>query len=140
MQKAFWGQCYATERERRNHHRVVRWALAWVGAWLVFNIGIRRDWLPGGIPAVAATLLTAGLGLGMMLAYRRFLREADELRRKIELDALALAVGVGLVGGVSYWLLQRSGTVAYADVFDVTVLLICFSHAVGVFLGYRRHA
>ena len=41
-------------------------------------------------------------GIATVLAYRRFLQETNELRRKIEVEALALAFGVGLVGGLSY--------------------------------------
>ena len=50
----------------------------------------------------------------MVVAYRRYLGETDELRRKIEVDALALAFGVGLVGAFSYVLLERAGAVESA--------------------------
>jgi len=139
-EKPFWKLCHTTARDKRNQRFVVGWALAWAVAWVGVSRCLKTGRLVGEIPAIAAISVTTGLGLGMLLAYRHFLREADELRRKIELDALALAVGVGLVGGVGFRLLQQSGVVTGGDNFEVTVLLIAATQAIGVIMGLRRYA
>lgn len=138
--KTSWYMCFSTRRDRRNQNLIIGWGLAWSIAWVAVTWGLRSGWLPGGAPAVTAILLATGCGLGMVLAYRRFLREADELRRKIEIEALALAAGVGLVGGISYRLLQRAGAVGGFEPLDVVVLLISATYMLGVLLGYRRYA
>jgi hypothetical protein len=138
--KPFWRRCETTARDRRNQRRIIVWGLAWMVTWLAAGFLIKFDLIPPGmLAAVAATLVPMVLGIGTVLAYRHFLREADELRRKIEVEALALAVGVGLVGGFTYFLLERAAVVSESGVL-VMIMLITFTHAVGVVLGQRRYA
>lgn len=137
---SFWKtSCDATPRDRRNQFWVTAWTLAWVLSWLAVSFAIRHDWLTTGTAVLAASLTSLVFGGGLVLAYRRFLREADELRRKIELEALAVAFGVGIVGGVFYWLLGRAGAVAEVDaLWIVTGMIVTYSLAVVV--GLRRYA
>jgi predicted transcriptional regulator len=65
-----------------------------------------------GAVTFAAVTGSAVLGIATVLAYRRFLEGTDELRRKIEVEALAMAFGVGMVSGLSYWLLTIGGAVS----------------------------
>ena len=138
--KPFWGGCETTVRDRRNQRRVGIWMLVWMATWLGADYLIRFDHLPSGLPtALAMTLPSTLFGVVAMLGYRRYLREADELRRKIEVEALALAVGVGLVGGFAYHLLEGAGVVTQSGVLVIAMLMI-FTHAAGVVLGRRRYA
>jgi hypothetical protein len=131
--------CHTTERDRRNQRRVIAWSLAWTLCWVVGALAIDNGWWDATAAGVAAAVLSALLGVALLLAYGRFLREADELRRKIEVEALALAFGVGLVGGISYWLLGASGIVAEAEILHVIVLMIV-THSLGILIGSRRMA
>jgi hypothetical protein len=135
----FRNPCQTTERDRRNQRRIIGWSFAWTLCWVAGALAIDNGWLAAGAAGVAAAVLSALLGVAMLLAYWRFLREADELRRKIEVEALALAFGVGLVGGIAYWLLGESGIVAEAEILHVLVLMIA-THSLGILLGYRRYA
>jgi len=132
------GHC-STQRDRRNQNKVNVWGLCWVASWLGVNTGIKYEWLQGPAMVMAGLLLTTLLGVVLIQVFRRFLREADELKRKIELEALAFSVGVGLVGGVSYTILQRAGFASDLG-FNVTVMLICMTYVVCVILGHRRYA
>jgi len=131
--------CTGPQRERRNRWRVIGWSLAWAVAFLAVVFAIRREWLATGIPATLAAMVPTSLGVITALVYRTFLREADELRRKIELEALALAYAVGVVGGLAYWLLELAGVVADADpAFLVLVMIV--AHPLGNLIGHRRYS
>lgn len=75
----------------------------------------------------------------MILGYRRFLREADELQRKIQLDALAISLGVALVGTATYKLTEGAGVVADADISNI-ILLISVTYSAAVLLGQWRYS
>ena len=62
--------------------------MSWMGAWLALIYVIGRGWLSA-FAATAPSVVPLALGVGMIVAYRRYLGETDELRRKIEVDALA---------------------------------------------------
>ena len=136
--KSIWKACDMTERDRRNQWMVVGWSLAWSIAWVVASSAITHDWIGKGTAQLVIALLPTVLGVGMLLAFAKFLREADELQRKIQLDALALGFGSGLVGSVLYRLLERTGFVE-ADVSNVILLMIVV-YTLGVLIGRRRYA
>ena len=56
--------------------------------------------------ALGFTLLAVGLdvavGVGMILATKKYITELDELQQKVYLNALGITVGVGLIAGVPY--------------------------------------
>jgi hypothetical protein len=134
--------CAGPERDRKNQWRMTAWSLLWAAAFLAVVYAIVRGWLPAGWPAAAATLVPTVLGAVTALAHLRFLREADELRRKIELDALAIAFGAGVVGGLALWMLGVAWPAL--DLADVDLalaaagMLIVYSAA--SWLGRRRYA
>lgn len=131
--------CQGTPTDRRNQWRIIAWALAWAVAYLAVTAGLRSGVVEGRAMSLAGVALCGALGLGTFMAYRRFLIEADELRRKIELEALAAAFGVGVFGGLTYWLLALAGLVSEADVSAIVVLMI-LTHSVGTVLGLRRYS
>jgi len=54
--------------------------------------------------ALVFTLLAVGLdiavGVGMIRANKKYIAELDELQRKVQLNSLGIAMGVGLIAGV----------------------------------------
>jgi hypothetical protein len=129
--------CGSRPTDRRNERRLIAWGLAWAAAFAGTGLGIKGGWLPSGAPAVAATLLTSLLGVAQVLAYKRLLREADELRRQIELEAMAFSLAVGVFGGFGYWLLAESGTLPEADLLWVLLVMVA-AYPLGLVFGYRR--
>jgi hypothetical protein len=131
----------ATVRNCRNQRRVHLWSLVWMSSWVAVTLALTSGWLASGAPGIVAAVVSSSLGIGTALAYWRFLREADEVLRRIELEALALAFGVGVVGGLAYWLLERSGAVPRAKSDLLYVLAgMCLTYSAGVLLGKRRYA
>lgn len=132
------GFCSAPRRDRRNHRLVTLWSAIWAISFVAATLAIKKEWLVSGA-AVAAGVVTALFGIATLLAYRRFLRETDELRRKIEVEALALAFGIGVVSGLTYWLLLEGGLVpgkGFGFVFAAMLLV----HSVSVAIAVRRYS
>ena len=77
----------------------------------------------------------------MFAAYLRFLRDCDELERRIELDALAWAAGIGLLGALAASLLLDAGVVAWParQVAAVFGLLLVGAYGLVRGLLHRRY-
>ena len=89
--------------------------------------------------AIVATIIVSLLGLGVILAHRQFLRDADELMRKIQLDSLALAHGVGVVAGFSYSLLLSADIVSDTNALNLVAIMI-FTYVVSMLVSMRHYA
>ena len=127
------------QRDCRNQKLVLLWSFLWALSFAGVALGIKRGWLSSGVVTFVAVTGSAILGIATILAYRRFLEETDELRRKIEVEALALAFAVGMVGGLTYWLLAASGAVSatgFAYVFSAMMI----TYSVGALIGRRRYS
>ena len=136
---SFWKRCQLTERDRRNQSMAVVWLFLWALSWVVASIVLKEGWASEGIWTAVVAILPNLFGIGMMIAYWRFVRQADELQRKIQLDALALGFGTGVVGAVAYQLLERAGMIAEAEVIDLSAFMMV-AFAIGTVLGARRYA
>ena len=94
------------------------------------------------MPLRMALALAPVAGLGwMFVCYLRFLRECDELERRIETDALAWAAGVGIIGAFAVLFMLDARLVAWsgAHVATLIMLFIAITYALVRGLLHRRY-
>ena len=131
--------CELSPNDTRNLQRFNAWCLAWALAFVAATLAFAR----GGVApfSPAAWLLVAvptAAAVQVLRAYHHFLREADELQRKIHLEALALGFGVGVVFMMSARLLSRAG-LPELDVND-GIVVMALTFAFGIWRASRRYA
>lgn len=113
------------------------WTLAWVATLALAQFGPQ---LWGSQPVLTwlAIAINLAVGIGWIVAHARWLRTQDDLQRKILMDALALALGVGLVGSLAYAVASSNGLIDFdfglAAVFPVLAgVTYMIATAVGTF-------
>lgn len=115
------------------------WTLAWVISCAVVGFGPKFIWnLDPTISAIAIFVSTA-IGGGMILANKRYLNGLDEMQRRISLEAMAIALGVGVVGGLSYSMLDIANVVSYHAEISHLVILIGVTYLIGIVAGNIRY-
>lgn len=127
-----------TESDRRNLNRANLWLFFWLVSFAASTFIIKGFEGLGGVAGWIVAAVPLIVGLGAMLAYGRYLRHADELQRRIQLQALALGFGVAFFFGFGYRLLEKVGAPA-AQISDVSIVLTFF-YFVGLWIGRRRYA
>jgi len=133
----FWAGCGYTATDRRNLRRFNAWTFVWMAIWLAATWLFRGEAVTAGPLAWALVLITVLLGLQVMRSYVHFLRQADELLGKIQMEALALGFGAGMVFMVAYRLCERLGA-PRLDSSDPMVVMI-FVWAFSQWLVARRY-
>ena len=137
-QDSLWVRCAdTTPRDRSNQLRIIWMSLAWAVCLVGVSLLIRRDLLPAGPIAWLVAALPSVAGLFVLIAYGRFLRQADELQRIIQLQALAVGFGGTFLALAGYGLFERLGAPA-AELEHVTVVMTLL-YAIANFLGWRRY-
>jgi hypothetical protein len=95
------------------------WTLAWLATLAVARFGPELLWGGQAAWSWAAVVVNLLAGIGVIVAFTRYLSRADELDRKIMLDALAVTLGVAWVTGFAYVVAHAAGLVTI----DIAVLL-----------------
>lgn len=144
---------FYTARDRRNLRRVNLWApaaaLAYVAAaaaqrwreplaralpWLQPFRALRgfpwMPWLFAGLSALCT--------VQAVRSYLAFLREADELLRRIQTEALALGFAAGAAFALIYPLLEQLGAPVFGG--NGVFVVMMFSWSAGAWLGTRRYS
>ena len=126
------------ERTRRNTVRLGLWTGAWLVSMAVAVFGPIFRWESRAVSLVAI-LINVALGSSMMIANKRYLDGLDDLQRKIQLDAMALALGMGLVLGLGYSAMDIANVIEVdAEIFFL-VMLIGVIYIIGILLGRRKY-
>ena len=125
-------------RDIKNANIVNLWALAWAVSLGLISFLSKYQWYSPGFPTILAFTVQTGIGIGMLFAFIRFLKNLDEMERKIQLDALALSVGVTVVAFASYSILEKSGIVPDLKS-SYLIALIAFTYMAGIVFGRIRY-
>jgi hypothetical protein len=115
------------------------WTLAWVGTLAIASFGPAL-WGEGQ-PAfdVIAILVNLAAGVGWIVAHALYLRAVGELQRKVQLDALGLALGVGIVGGCAAVVASRADLIPIVPDVATMSVLMGVVYAVATVVGNLRY-
>ena len=123
----------------RNTAHLAYWTGAWVVSMALSNFGRRFLWQFNESLTFIAILINMAIGFGMILANRRHLKGLDEMHQKIQLEAMALSLGVGLVVGLSYSNLDVTNLISSDAEISHLVILMGLTYLFGVFNGLRKY-
>ncbi len=126
-----------TPRDARNYQSFSLWMMAAMLAFVAATLLIDGKFIPSAFGWVL-TALTAVLMIAAVRAYTFFIQHADELLRKVHVDALALAFGAGVVAMMTYRLCERLGA-PKLDIND-SFFVMMITWVLGQYLGARRYA
>lgn len=112
------------------------WSLLWVGSLAFSTFGPKFFWEQNTTWSILAILLNTAIGAGMIWANIKHLTLLDELQQKIQLDAM----GIGIVGGLSYSTLDIANVISGDAEIGFLVMLISVSYIIAVFIGKKRYA
>jgi hypothetical protein len=105
----------------------------------VANFGPAFIWHSNQLSTILAILVNIGIGFGMIVANKRHLKGLDEMHQKIQLEAMALSLGVGLVVGLGYSNLDVTNVIAFDAEISHLVILMGLTYMAGVFAGLKRY-
>ena len=126
-------------RIRTNIIRLLRWNGAWLAATALMAFGPKFLWNK----ALGFTLLAVGLdvavGVGMVLATKKYVMELDELQQKVYLNALGIAMGVGLIVGIPFSVMGTYQVIPFHADFSYMVILMGLTFFASFLYGTVRY-
>lgn len=129
-----WG-----DKVKRNTLNLGIWTGAWLITMAVASFGPKFIWDGNATISLIAILINTGVGIGMIGANMRHVNGLDDLQKKITLEAMAISLGVAVVGGLSYSVLDITNVIRTNAEISHLVFLIGITHMIALFVGKLRY-
>jgi hypothetical protein len=126
-----------TKVDQRNLMTSNAWSCVWVVGFCAVTFLLKTFPDFRGPLAWTLAMIPIVLGLFAVRATLRFLREADEFTRKVQLEGIAWGFGAGSLFAIGYNLLERFGAPAISMIFMLVPLTLGW--AVGSLLVAARY-
>ena len=87
-----------------------------------------------------AILSNLALGIKMILVNKDHLSGLDELQRRIQLDAMGISLGAGLILGVTYETLEDIKVIMFEPEISHLIMAMVAVYIISILLGNRKYA
>jgi Na+/H+ antiporter NhaD/arsenite permease-like protein len=126
------------ERNKRVKKLAI-WTWTWVATMAIATFGPEFIWDHHPFLTPFAVIVNLANGILMILANRDLINHFDELEKKIHLEALALTLGLAVVVGLSYSLLDTTNLILQDAQISYLVMFIGITYLTSVFINTRRY-
>jgi len=125
-------------RDLKNANRVNLLAVLWVLSLLGTSL-LSQYYSLSALVITLAFITHTVIGIAMIFSYKHFLTQVDEMERKIQLDALALSVGVTIISFSSYSILAKNGILPELNS-AYLITLMALTYIAGIVSGRLRYS
>ena len=117
---------------------LMAWTFAWVVSTAILSVGVNYLWDNLLITKIVL-LINLAIGVGMIIANKNLFNHYDELQKKIQLEAMALTLGLAVVVGLTYEISFDFGVINSEPEFEYLVLFISFTYVASNIINSRRY-
>lgn len=115
------------------------WTGAWVLTMALATFGPKFLWDGNSTLTLVGILINLAIGIGVIIANKKHLNSLDELQRKIQLEAMGATLGVAVIFGLSYSMLDTTNIISYDAEISHLVILIGLTYLAGTIIGTLRY-
>ncbi|RUO74162.1 hypothetical protein CWI80_02065 [Pseudidiomarina sediminum] len=127
------------ERNKRTTRSLFIWTSGWVLSLALVAFGPKFLWDFAETYTLIAIAVNLFFGYKMILANKRHLDGCDELQRRIHFNAMAISLGVSMVFGALYGLLEAVRLLSETPNPANILFVMGISYMVSIFIGFRKY-
>jgi cytochrome c biogenesis protein CcdA len=124
---------------KKNTLLLANWTFSWVATQALAVFGPEFIWQSNALLTSVAILVNVLVGFGMILALIRHLKGLDEMQQRIQLNAMGISLGAGLVLGMAYSSLDTTNVIPFDAEISHLVILMSLTYVIGIFAGHRKY-
>ena len=124
------------------HKRVKKlalWTWSWVATMAIATFGPEFIWDYHPFMTTFAVIVNFANGIWMILANRDLFNNFDELEKKIHLEALAITLGLAVVVGLTYSILNTTKLIEQEAEISTLVMFIGITYMTSSVINSRRY-
>lgn len=115
------------------------WTIIWVISSAVASFGPKFLWDYNKTLSVIFILINLLIGVGMILANRKQVLAGDELQQKIQLESMGLTLGLTVVVGLAYSLLDISNSIQGDAEIGMLVFFIGITYIISIVVNTLKY-
>ncbi len=128
------------EQRKKKIRRLAVWTWSWVATMAIATFGPKFIWDDHTVLTALAVSVNFANGILMLLANRDLFNNFDELERKIHLESLGLTLGLAVVVGLSFSLLDTTNLIDFDAEIAYLVMFIGITYLVLILVNSRRYS
>ncbi len=125
--------------QKKGLQRLALWTGLWVMSLALVVFGAEFLWDYQVTFSVLAILLNVIIGIMMILTNISYIKSLDDLQKLISLQAMSIALGVAVVGGLAYSALDTTNVIPFDAEISHLVMLIGISYLVSILISNYRY-
>ena len=127
------------EQRKKRLKQLAFWTVSWTLTMALATFGPRFLWNNNTMATLIAVLVNLAIGIGMILANRNVVNNGDELEKKIQLESMGLTLGLAVVVGLSYSLLDTTNLISGDAEISNLVIFIGLTYIISIFYNNKRY-
>ena len=128
------------EERKKRMTQLAIWTWTWVATLALATFGPEFIWAVDSPLTIASIVLNFLNGALMIWANRNLYNHYDELERKIQLEAMALTLGVAVIVGLTYSLLDQKNIIQSDAEIGILVGIIGITYGVAMGINTKRYS
>jgi len=116
------------------------WTLVWLITQAIAAFGPNLLWQNNSLLSIAAIAVTLAAGWGMVRANINHLLSLDEMQQRIQLEAMGLTLGLTVIFGLAYSLLDITNVISVDAEISSLVIFMSLCYLVNLLVAQRRYA
>jgi len=126
-------------KRRQKTIQLAVWTWIWVASLALASIGSRLLWENSDLLNLLSITINIVLGVMMIIANRNMFNTYDELERKIQLESMAFTLGLTVVVGLAYSLLEQTKIINQHAEISFLVLFLGVTLMISLYFNRRRY-
>ena len=115
------------------------WTWSWVATLAIATFGPIFIWEEQKALTTFAIIINLANGVLMILANRQLFNHYDELERKIHLESLALTLGLTIIVGLTYSLLDQTNLIPFDAEIGVLIGFVGVTYIITLLINRKRY-
>jgi peptidoglycan/LPS O-acetylase OafA/YrhL len=120
--------------------KLALWTWSWVATLAIATFGPKFIWDDHQLLTVLSISVNLANGIMMIIANRSLFNIMDELQRKIHTEALAITLGLAVIVGLSFSLLDQTNLISFDAEIGYLVGFIGITYLVALFINRSRYS
>lgn len=128
------------QRLKRSNLQLFKWTISWLISLAVVAFGPKFIWDYAPIYTVLIIAINVFFGYKIIISNKKLLETMDELQRRIHLNAMAITLGVAVVFGAVYGLLENIRLVSFTPSPSGILIVMAITYMICTLVGVRKYA